>query len=65
MSEKTEQNKLNKLNSDENELKSKGLDWEAKQNAVGFFSLLLKVAKRNPKIWKQICNENNKNKENL
>jgi len=37
----------------------KQMDFEAKQNAVGFFSLLLKVAKRNPEIWKQICNENN------
>ena len=36
-------------------------DFEAKQNAVGFFSLLLKVAKRNPELWKQICNENNEN----
>ena len=39
----------------------KNNDFEAKQNAVGFFSLLLKVAKRNPKLWKQICNENNEN----
>ena len=36
-------------------------NFEAKQNAVGFFSLLLKVAKRNPELWKQICNENNEN----
>ena len=36
-------------------------DFEAKQNAVGFFNLLLKVAKRNPELWKQICNENNEN----
>jgi len=36
-------------------------DFEAKQNATGFFSLLLKVAKRNPELWKQICNENNEN----
>ena len=35
------------------------MDFEAKQNAIGFFSLLLKVAKRNPELWKQICNENN------
>lgn len=41
--------------------KSKQFDFEAKQNAVGFFSLLLKVAKRNPELWKQICNENNEN----
>ena len=37
------------------------MDFEAKQNAVGFFSLLLKVAKRNPEFWKQICNKNNEN----
>ena len=37
----------------------KQMDFEAKQNAIGFFSLLLKVAKRNPELWKQICNENN------
>ena len=43
---------------DETNEKNK-LDFEAKQNAVGFFSLLLKVAKRNPELWKQICNENN------
>jgi prephenate dehydrogenase len=36
-------------------------DFEAKQNATGFFGLLLKVAKRNPELWKQICNENNEN----
>ena len=35
------------------------MESEAKQNAVGFFSVLLKVAKRNPELWKQICNENN------
>lgn len=40
---------------------NKQMDFEAKQNAVGFFSLLLKVAKRNPELWKQICNENNEN----
>ncbi len=39
-------------------------DFEAKQNVVGFFSLLLKVAKRNPELWKQICNENNENNRN-
>jgi len=37
----------------------KELDLEAKQNATGFFGLLLKVAQRNPELWKQICNENN------
>ena len=35
------------------------IDFEAEQNATGFFSLLLKVAKRNPELWKQICNKNN------
>jgi len=40
------------------------IDFEAKQNAVGFFSLLLKVAKRNPELWKQICNENNEDNRN-
>ena len=39
----------------------KELDFEAEQNATGFFSLLLKVAKRDPELWKQICNENNEN----
>lgn len=41
------------------EKKSKLKDFEEKQNAIGFFSLLLKVAKRSPELWKQICNENN------
>jgi len=40
-------------------VEKKRFDFEAKQNATGFFSLLLKVAKRNPELWKQICNENN------
>ncbi len=39
----------------------KQMEFEAKQNAIGFFSVLLKVAKRNPELWKQICNENNEN----
>jgi hypothetical protein len=30
-------------------------DFEARQNAVGFFNVLLKVAKRNSELWKQIC----------
>ena len=42
----------------------KEMDFEAKQNAVGFFGLLLKVAKRNPELWKQICNENNEDNRN-
>ena len=36
-------------------------DFEAKQNAIGFFSILLEEAKKNPKLWKQICNKNNEN----
>ena len=40
------------------------MNFEAKQNATGFFSLLLKVAKRSPELWKQICNENNENNRN-
>lgn len=44
-----------------NERKNKQKEFEAERNATGFFSLLLKVAKRNPEIWKQICNENNEN----
>jgi len=47
--------------SENNSFRSEKWDFEAKQNAVGFFSLLLKVAKRNPELWKQICNENNEN----
>ena len=42
----------------------KQMDFEAKQNAIGFFSLLLKVAKRNPELWKQICNENDEDNRN-
>ena len=42
----------------------KQMDFEAKQNAVGFFSLLLKVSKRNPELWKQICNESNEDNRN-
>jgi len=36
-------------------------NFKAEQNAIDFFSLLLKVAKRNPELWKQICNKNNEN----
>lgn len=39
------------------------MEFEAKQNAVGFFSLLLKVTKRNPDLWKQICENSSKNSE--
>jgi len=51
--------KMTKIYNDKTISKKKQFDFEAKQNAVGFFSLLLKVAKRNPELWKQICNENN------
>lgn len=51
MSEKAEQNKLN---SDENELKSKRLDWEARQNLLGFFNLLLQIdIRNNPEKYKK------------
>jgi len=43
------------------DLDEKRKEFEAKQNATGFFSVLLKVAKKNPDIWKQICNEKNEN----
>ena len=34
-------------------------NFEAKQNAVGFFNILLEVAKRNPEIWKKIIGNDN------
>ena len=40
-------------------LKPNNLSLEARQNAVGVFSVLLKVAKRNPELWKEICREEN------
>ena len=58
MSGRTEQNQ--NISKENSSFLAK-MDFEAKQNAVGFFSLLLKVAKRNPELWKQICNENNEN----
>lgn len=58
MFEKAEQKKLN---NDESELKSKGLDFEAKQNLLGFFDLLLKVDMRiNPHLY----NKHKNKKEN-
>ncbi len=38
--------------------------FETKQNVVGFFSLLLEIAKRNPDLWKQIYDENNRDTNN-
>jgi hypothetical protein len=42
----------------------KSSSFEAKQNAIGFFSLLLKIAKRNPELWKQIYNDEKEYKNN-
>jgi len=50
---------MNKKYSEKSEKRIEIKNFEAQQNATGFFSLLLKVAKRNPELWKQICNENN------
>ena len=52
---------MNKKYSEKSEKRIEIKNFEAQQNATGFFSLLLKVAKRNPDLWKQICNENNEN----
>ena len=52
---------MNKKYSEKSEKRIEIKNFEAQQNATGFFSLLLKVAKRNPELWKQICNENNEN----
>lgn len=43
--------------------KNTQMNFETKQNAVRFFSLLLKVAKRNPDLWEEICENSNKNSE--
>ncbi len=32
-------------------------DFEAKQNLLGFLSVVLEVAKRNPELYKKIFNE--------
>ena len=39
------------------EINRKKLEFESMQNAIGFFDLLLRIAKRNPKLWKEICEE--------
>ena len=52
---------MNKKYSEKSEKRIEIKNFEAQQNATGFVSLLLKVAKRNPELWKQICNENNEN----
>lgn len=43
--------------------KNKQMNFETKQNAVGFFSVLLRVAKRNPDLWEEICKNSSKNSE--
>jgi len=55
---------INENNNKEIKELKKETNFEARQNAVGFFSVLLKVAKRNPELWKQICNENNEDNRN-
>ena len=35
------------------------LDFESRSNIVGLYDLLLKIAKRNPKLWAEINEENN------
>ena len=34
-------------------------DFESRSNIVGLYDLLLKIAKRNPKLWVEINEENN------
>ena len=34
-------------------------DFESRSNIVGLYDLLLKIAKRNPKLWAEINAENN------
>ncbi|MBI3273604.1 MAG: hypothetical protein HYZ69_00515, partial [Candidatus Colwellbacteria bacterium] len=34
-------------------------DFESRSNIVGLFDLLLKIAKRNPKLWAEINEKNN------
>jgi hypothetical protein len=34
-------------------------DFESRSNIVGLFDLLLKIAKRNPKLWAEINEETN------
>jgi len=35
------------------------LDFESRSNIVGLYDLLLKIAKRNPKLWAEINEETN------
>ena len=35
------------------------LDFESRSNIVGLYDLLLKIAKRNPKLWAEINKETN------
>ena len=39
-------------------------DFEARQNALGFFNVALGVVLRNPELRKKIFNENNENNRN-
>jgi len=41
--------------------KTSEMDFEARQNALGFFSVALGVVLRNPELRKKIFNENNEN----
>lgn len=34
-------------------------DFDARSNIVGLYDLLLKIAKRNPKLWEKINEQNN------
>ena len=34
-------------------------DFDARSNIVGLYDLLLKIAKRNPKLWEEINEQNN------
>jgi len=34
-------------------------DFESRSNIVGLYDLLLKIAKRNPKLWAEINEQNN------
>lgn len=37
--------------------------FEEKKNILGFFDLLLKIARRNPDLWEEICKNSSKNSE--
>jgi len=52
--------KANKEYSEKSELSPKSLKFEAKQNLLGFFDLLLKIDKRiNPHLYKKVKNNEN------